>query len=92
VNEKTAAPITPQDFAEGENIDFQEEHEPWCTYKLADGTTLKVKLVLVNVLRLKKYSPDGTPIYLVNSQNVVRAVNVPKELKEKLKKPTEQYG
>jgi len=28
--------------------------------------------------RLKKYNPDGTPIYTINSQNIVRAVNIPK--------------
>jgi hypothetical protein len=28
------------------------------------------------------------PIYVINSQNAVRAVNVPKELKAKPKEPT----
>jgi hypothetical protein len=47
-----------------------------------------VKLVLVGVKRLKKWTPDGTPVYVINSQNVVRVINVPKELKGKLVKET----
>ena len=58
----------------------------WNEYKLADGTTLKVKLVLRGVKRLKRYEPDGAPIYAINSMNVVRAVEVPEKLKAKPKK------
>ena len=75
--------ITQKDIAEAEDLDFTEESEHWNTYSLADGTTLKVKLVLRGVKRLKRYNPDGTPMYLINSQNVVRAVNVPEGVKEK---------
>ncbi|MBN2336121.1 hypothetical protein JXL21_11225 [Candidatus Bathyarchaeota archaeon] len=67
-------------------IDFTEETERWNEYKLTDGTTLKIKLVLRGVKRLKRYEPDGTPIYVINSINVVRAVDVPPELKAKPKK------
>jgi len=38
--------------------------------------------------RLKKYNPDGTPIYTINSQNIVKAVNIPKDLRIKPKEPT----
>jgi hypothetical protein len=79
--------ITPQDLAEGEELDFTEEKELWNTYKLSDGSILKVKLVLNGVKRLKKCRPDGQPIYMINSQNVVRVINVPKEL---MAKPREQ--
>ena len=48
-----------------------------------------VKLVLIGVKRLKKFSPDGTPVYMINSQNVVRVTDVPKELRGKIaKEPT----
>ena len=67
------------------DLDFDEVEENWNTYTLSDGTTMKVKLVLRGVKRLKRYEPDGTPIYVINSINVVRAVNVPKELKAKPK-------
>ena len=64
-------------------IDFSEEKEFWNEYKLEDGTTLKVKLVLRGVKRLNRHEPDGTPVYVINSMNVVRAVNVPLEIKAK---------
>jgi len=67
-------------------VDFSEEQEFWNEYKLKDGTTLKVKLVLRGVKRLARYEPDGTPVYVINSMNVVRALNVPPEIKAKPKK------
>jgi hypothetical protein len=32
---------------------------------------------------LNKWKADGSPIYMINSQNIVRTVNIPKELKKK---------
>jgi hypothetical protein len=84
----TPAPITPEDITQGEDIDFEEMEEHWNVYKLKDGTTLKVKLILTGVKRLKKHNPDGTPLYLVNSQNIVRTVGIPKELMAKQKEPS----
>jgi hypothetical protein len=72
--------INPEDVAQSDDIDFEEIEERWNVYKLKDGTTLKVRLIVTSVKRLKKHNPDGTPIYLINSQNVVRTVNIPKEL------------
>lgn len=69
------------------DLDFEEVEESWNTYTLSDGTTIKVKLVLRGVKRLKRFEPDGRPVYIINSLNVVRAVNVPPELRAKPKKP-----
>jgi hypothetical protein len=69
------------------DLDFKEVEENWNTYTLSDGTTIKVKLVLRGVKRLKRYEPDGSPIYVINSINVVRSVNVPPDLKAKPKEP-----
>ena len=77
--------ITQRDLSEAVDLDFREEKEYWNTYKLSDEVTLKVKLVLRGVKRLKKFNPDGTPIYLIQSQNIVRVTNLPEELKLKPK-------
>ena len=69
--------ISKEAFTGAREIDFKDEKEYWNEYKLEDGTTLKVKLVLRGVKRLNQYEPDGTPIYAINSMNVVRAVDVP---------------
>lgn len=70
---------------EAEDLDFTEESEQWNTYKLSDGTTLKIRIILREVKRLKKWKPDGTPIYVINSQNIVRTINIPTELRQKPK-------
>ncbi len=80
--------ITQKDLIEGIDVDFSEEQESWNIYKLSDGTTMKVKLVLRGVKRLKRYSPDGNPIYIIQTQNVVRTLNIPKEIKAKPKERT----
>lgn len=72
-------------FAGSIDLDFKEVEEHWNSYTLSDGTTLKVKLVLRGVKRLKRFEPDGSPIYVINSINVVRAIDVPEELKAKPK-------
>ncbi len=82
--------ITTSDLEEAEDIDFTEEKEYWNVYRLSDGTTLKIKLILRGIKRLKKWLPDGSPIYVVNSTNVVRTINIPKELKAKPKVSTFQ--
>jgi len=77
--------ITQKDLMEAEDLDFEELKEDWNEYKLSDGTILKVKLILRGVKRLKRWNPDGSPIYVISSQNIVRAVNVPDNLKMKSK-------
>jgi hypothetical protein len=84
----TPQPITPQDIAEAQDIDFEESKEFWNVYKLKDGTTLKIKLILTGIKRLQRHNVDGTPIYIVNSQNVVRVVDIPRELMAKQKEST----
>lgn len=59
----------------------------WNEYQLEDGTTLKLLLVLRGVKRLNKFEPSETPNNDINSINVVRAINVPKELKAQPNKP-----
>jgi hypothetical protein len=73
------------DLSEGEEVDFENEKEHWNVYKLSDGSTLKVKLVLVNVVRSQdQYDPLGNPIYGITSQNIIKVLNVPEKLKRKL--------
>ena len=73
------------DLSKGEQVDFENEKEHWNIYKLADGSTLKVKLVLVNIVRSQnQYDPLGNPIYGITSQNIIKVLNVPEKLKRKL--------
>jgi hypothetical protein len=66
----------------GEEVEFESDGaEKWNTYLLHDGTTLKVKAVLAEVLRVEgAYAPNGDPIYSVNSSIVVSS-NSPENLR-----------
>ncbi|MFW6111041.1 MAG: hypothetical protein ACOC6H_03290 [Thermoproteota archaeon] len=75
--------VKPEDLAEAKDLDFEDQTEVWNEYKLEDGSTLKVKLVLQGVKRLDKCNPDGNPIYMIQSKNIVRVVDIPEELKRK---------
>ena len=56
---------------EGEPVAFTTPEENWTTYDLADGSKLKVRIVLLEVVRLNAYHPNGEPVYLFNAQQVV---------------------
>jgi hypothetical protein len=54
--------------------------EPWCTYTLSDGSTIKVKHKLKSAKRLERHSPEGLPVYVVTYDNIVQVVSVPEKL------------
>jgi hypothetical protein len=82
------SPISQEDLAQAEDMDWTQENEFWNSYRLSDGTLLKVKLVLKGVKRLKKYLPDGAPIYVVLSDNVVRTAEIQGNVRQKPKPPS----
>jgi hypothetical protein len=67
-------PIDPVSL-EGETdkveVDAKPFSEEWNEYTLADGTPVRVKLVLISVFRTKHYDQFGEPVYVVKSDNVV---------------------
>ena len=73
-----------------ETVEEQKETErrgerQWFTYTLSDGSIIKVQHKLKSARRLKKYSPDGMPVYVVEYDNLVQVVNVPENLAKKPK-------
>ncbi len=71
------------DEVTAEVIEFEVERENWNTYILADGTNLKLKAVLAEVLRVDdRYAPNGDPLYIVNA-NPVLSTAAPEHLKKK---------
>jgi hypothetical protein len=60
---------------EGESVDFLARKEDFNEYQLADGKILKIKMVVTRIIRLEEEkAPDGNPIYLIQSQNVVAPI------------------
>lgn len=71
-------------------VAYTTDGEPWTVYKLADGTEVKVKTLLLAVNRREgEFQPDGNPVYDLNFQNIV-GVDAPDHLK--LKPTVSQAG
>ncbi len=65
----------------GTLVDFETVREEYNTYKLSDGSTIRMKTVVTNIIRTEEFTPSGEPVYIVNSQNVLVA-DVPETLKK----------
>jgi hypothetical protein len=66
---------------DGTLVDFETVREEYNSYKLSDGSTIRMKTVVTNIIRTDEFTPTGEPIYIVNSQNVLVA-DVPDGLKK----------
>ena len=56
---------SPQNTTE---IEILEAKERWSEYRLADGTTLRLRPVMIAVFRADgQYTPDGDPVYNMKS-------------------------
>jgi hypothetical protein len=67
---------------EGTLVDFDTVREEYNSYKLSDGSTIRMKTVVTNIIRTEEFTPTGEPVYIVNSQNVLVA-DVPDQLKKR---------
>jgi hypothetical protein len=66
---------------EGMLVDFETLREEYNAYKLSDGSTIRIKTMVTNIIRTQEFTPSGEPVYIINSQNVVVA-DVPEQLKK----------
>ena len=59
-------------IVEAESVSCKPIDEPWSTYRLEDGSVIKLKLVISDVFRLPNVDPlTGLPQYIVRSSNVM---------------------
>jgi hypothetical protein len=64
-------------------VDFQIRKEDWNEYQLMDGSSVKIKMVVSDILKVPdEYDNEGNPVYVVKSKNVL-AVRSPDNLKKK---------
>jgi hypothetical protein len=66
----------------GQTVEFDSTVEPWSQYKLADGTEVKVKMILMNAARLDEFNEQGDPVYQFQFQQIIGIV-APDTLKRK---------
>jgi hypothetical protein len=57
---------------EADEVEFEPLQEFWNEYRLADGTTLRLRLVLAAVYRVPgAQDAEGNPVYVARSTNVM---------------------
>ncbi len=65
------------------SVDFEPERETFSTYILLDGSALKLKAVLTEVMRIEGvYAPNGDPVYLIQAAQIM-SVSAPDSLRRK---------
>ena len=63
-------------------LGFRVSGEHWNEYLADDGTVIRLKPVVTQLLRIEgMYDPQGDPVYIVNSTNVV-TVSAPESLRK----------
>lgn len=61
-------------------IEMLEAKERWSEYRLADGTTLRLKPVMIAIFRAEgQYTQDGDPVYNMKS-TLITDVRAPEAL------------
>ena len=64
-------------------VRFKNINEEWNEYDLEDGTTIRMKTIVSEVVRIPdEYDRENNPIYVVKSTNMV-VVNSPDHIKKK---------
>ncbi len=62
-------------------VGYRSGGENWNEYLADDGTVIRIKLVVTEVVRVDgQYDPEGNPVYLVRSTNVT-SISAPEELR-----------
>ncbi len=60
---------------EGKPVEFLARKEDFNEYQLTDGKILRIKMVVTRIIRLEaETAPDGSPVYLIQSQNIVAPI------------------
>lgn len=66
----------------GTELSFNPSLENWSEIMVEDGTVIRLKLVVTEVMRYEGlYDNEGNPVYRVGSQNVL-VVSAPEELRK----------
>ena len=59
---------------EAEDMEFQTGKEDWNEYQVEDGFTVRIKLVVSSILKTQERDPQGNPVYIVQSTNIVKVL------------------
>lgn len=57
---------------DAESLEFKTNSEPWQEYELSDGTTVRIRTMMVAAFRLlNERRPDGGPIHVIQNTSTV---------------------
>ncbi len=71
---------------DGVDLDFRTLREEWNEYETEDGSRIRVKLVVSEIIRTDRYDMQtDQPLYVIRSGNIV-VTKAPDELKEELRR------
>ncbi|HSC77546.1 MAG TPA: hypothetical protein VLB32_03185 [Candidatus Acidoferrales bacterium] len=59
---------------EAEDMEFKQGREDWNEYQVEDGYSVRIKLVVSSILKTADRDPQGNPVYIVQSTNIVKVL------------------
>ena len=82
---KRTVDYPPGTQSAGTDVEIDEAIERSNELRLKDGTILRMRTNVVEVIRVDdQWNENGDPVYVVKSSNTVTIVEAPQELKKKM--------
>lgn len=64
-------------------ISIKKQDDRWSEFKLADGTTVKLRPLVIDVHRVQgQFAPDGQPVYEIKGGSLLE-ISAPPKLRKK---------
>lgn len=83
MSERKTTITLPNGTFSGDDVPVKETTERWTDIALEDGSTMRLKTNVLSVIRLDgQYDPEGNPLYVVKTNNVMVITNVPAHLRK----------
>lgn len=69
---------------EGLDVAIDESNERWSELKLHDGAIIRVKLSVIQIVRIEgQFDKDGNPVYVVKGGPIIAVASCPDKLRKK---------
>ena len=72
-------------MVDGMEVPIEESNEKWSEFKFEDGTIMRAKISLIQVVRVDgEYDPLGNPAYAINMTPTMAIIETPEHLRKKV--------
>jgi hypothetical protein len=72
-------------MVDGMEVPIEESNEKWSEFKFEDGTIVRAKISLIQVIRVDgEYDPLGNPTYAMNMTPTMAIIEAPEHLRKKV--------